>query len=95
MVDDVLYIGLVSILKNNNFKNMQLKSNICKRKGPVVYWMSRDQRVQHNWALIFSIQLAIQLNNFFEVFLTKAFCKYKQNVLILIGNKISWLCFDQ
>lgn len=22
-------------------------------KGPVVYWMSRDQRVQDNWALLY------------------------------------------
>ena len=27
-------------------------------KGPVVYWMSRDQRVQDNWALIFAGQAA-------------------------------------
>ncbi|HVN98109.1 MAG TPA: deoxyribodipyrimidine photo-lyase [Syntrophorhabdaceae bacterium] len=29
-------------------------------KGPVLYWMSRDQRVDDNWALIFSQRLAIQ-----------------------------------
>jgi len=28
--------------------------------GPVVYWMSRDQRVTDNWALLFSQQLALQ-----------------------------------
>ncbi|HQK37798.1 MAG TPA: deoxyribodipyrimidine photo-lyase [Bacteroidales bacterium] len=27
-------------------------------KGPVVYWMSRDQRAQDNWALIFADMLA-------------------------------------
>jgi deoxyribodipyrimidine photo-lyase len=27
-------------------------------KGPVVYWMSRDQRVHDNWALLYSVQLA-------------------------------------
>jgi deoxyribodipyrimidine photo-lyase len=26
--------------------------------GPVVYWMSRDQRVEDNWALIFAQQMA-------------------------------------
>lgn len=26
--------------------------------GPVVYWMSRDQRVQDNWALLFAVELA-------------------------------------
>ncbi len=29
-------------------------------KGPVAYWMSRDQRVQDNWALIFAQELAIR-----------------------------------
>jgi deoxyribodipyrimidine photo-lyase len=28
--------------------------------GPIVYWMSRDQRVTDNWALLFSQQLALQ-----------------------------------
>ncbi len=27
-------------------------------KGPILYWMSRDQRVQDNWALIFAKRLA-------------------------------------
>lgn len=30
--------------------------------GPVVYWMSRDQRVEDNWALIFARGLAIEKN---------------------------------
>jgi deoxyribodipyrimidine photo-lyase len=29
-----------------------------ERRGPVVYWMSRDQRLQDNWALIFARQAA-------------------------------------
>jgi deoxyribodipyrimidine photo-lyase len=33
-----------------------------KQKGPVVYWMSRDQRVNDNWALLFALELA-QKNN--------------------------------
>ena len=28
--------------------------------GPVVYWMSRDQRAAGNWALLFAQQLALQ-----------------------------------
>ena len=28
--------------------------------GPVVYWMSRDQRTNHNWALLFAEQLALE-----------------------------------
>ncbi len=27
-------------------------------KGPVVYWMSRDQRIDDNWALVYAIELA-------------------------------------
>jgi len=29
-------------------------------KGPIIYWMSRDQRVDDNWALIFAQKMAIQ-----------------------------------
>ena len=29
-----------------------------EQKGPVVYWMSRDQRVNDNWALLFALELA-------------------------------------
>jgi deoxyribodipyrimidine photo-lyase len=31
------------------------------RDGPVIYWMSRDQRVRDNWALLFSQELAVEL----------------------------------
>ncbi len=27
--------------------------------GPVVYWMSRDQRVTDNWALLYAQELAL------------------------------------
>jgi deoxyribodipyrimidine photo-lyase len=42
--------GRVSILKDAVNKN-----------GPVVYWMSRDQRADDNWALIFAKELAEKL----------------------------------
>ena len=29
-------------------------------RGPVVYWMSRDQRVYDNWALLFAQELAVE-----------------------------------
>ncbi|MGQ9569467.1 MAG: deoxyribodipyrimidine photo-lyase [Thermodesulfovibrionales bacterium] len=35
-----------------------MKEGIMKG-GPVVYWMSRDQRVNDNWALLFAQELAI------------------------------------
>lgn len=35
--------------------------------GPVVYWMSRDQRSQDNWALLYATQLAAELETKVEV----------------------------
>ncbi len=32
-----------------------------EQKGPVVYWMSRDQRLMDNWALLFAIEQANEL----------------------------------
>jgi len=29
-------------------------------KGPVIYWMSRDQRANENWALLYAQELAVQ-----------------------------------
>ncbi len=29
-----------------------------ERRGPVAYWMSRDQRVHDNWALLYAQHLA-------------------------------------
>ena len=29
-----------------------------RAQGPVVYWMSRDQRVRDNWALLYAQELA-------------------------------------
>lgn len=37
-----------------------------KRKG-VLYWMSRDQRVQDNWAMIYAQQLAMSKNSWLHV----------------------------
>jgi len=30
-------------------------------QGPVVYWMSRDQRVRDNWTLLYAQELALSL----------------------------------
>jgi deoxyribodipyrimidine photo-lyase len=30
------------------------------KEGPIVYWMSRDQRAQDNWALLFSQELSLR-----------------------------------
>lgn len=31
-------------------------------RGPVIYWMSRDQRVNDNWALLYALEIARKLN---------------------------------
>jgi deoxyribodipyrimidine photo-lyase len=41
-----------------NLKRIKTIKNVAEGNGPVVYWMSRDQRVHDNWALIFAQKLA-------------------------------------
>jgi deoxyribodipyrimidine photo-lyase len=42
-----------------NIERLAYKNEIeVKHAGPVVYWMSRDQRINCNWSLIFAIELA-------------------------------------
>ena len=41
-----------------NLKRIKTIKNVAEGYGPVVYWMSRDQRVHDNWALIFAQKLA-------------------------------------
>lgn len=43
----------------NNKRVRILKKGVI-RAGPVVYWMSRDQRVNDNWSLLFAQELAIK-----------------------------------
>jgi len=43
---------------NENRIRLLQKGN--ETKGPVVYWMSRDQRAHDNWALLFAQQIAIE-----------------------------------
>jgi len=42
--------------------------------GPVLYWMSRDQRAHDNWALLFAQELALQ----YQAPLMVAFCLVRQ-----------------
>lgn len=35
--------------------------------GPVVYWMSRDQRVHDNWALVYAQEIALERKEWLEV----------------------------
>ena len=48
----------------------RLNQNAESPGGPVVYWMSRDQRVRDNWALLFAANMAQER----EVPLAVAFC---------------------
>ena len=41
-----------------NPKRVRTFSDGEEKKGPVVYWMSRDQRARDNWALIYAQELA-------------------------------------
>ena len=48
----------------------RLNQNAESPHGPVVYWMSRDQRILDNWALLFAANLALER----EVPLVVVFC---------------------
>jgi len=43
-----------------NANRIRLIKKGDEAKGPVIYWMSRDQRVNDNWALLFTQQLALE-----------------------------------
>ncbi len=42
-----------------NLKRIRILKEGVKKQGPVIYWMSRDQRVQDNWALIYAQEIAL------------------------------------
>jgi deoxyribodipyrimidine photo-lyase len=44
-----------------NEKRIRLLQNGDYIKGPVVYWMSRDQRMHDNWALLYAQNLALEI----------------------------------
>ena len=41
-----------------NLKRVKTLKNVAEGKGSVVYWISRDQRVHDNWALIYAQKIA-------------------------------------
>jgi deoxyribodipyrimidine photo-lyase len=43
-----------------NQRRIRLLKDGIETNGPVVYWISRDQRVHDNWALIYAQKLAIE-----------------------------------
>jgi len=42
-----------------NQKRARVLNDAPAKKGPVVYWMSRDQRVDDNWALVYAQERAL------------------------------------
>ncbi|MBN2517204.1 MAG: deoxyribodipyrimidine photo-lyase [Deltaproteobacteria bacterium] len=48
------------MIQTINSKRIRLLKNGAGTEGPVAYWMSRDQRVRDNWALLFAQELAMQ-----------------------------------
>jgi len=42
-----------------NKKRVRVLRDGETKKGPIVYWMSRDQRVEDNWALLYAQELAL------------------------------------
>ena len=39
-------------------RRIRLLQDGANKKGVVVYWMSRDQRAEDNWALLYALQIA-------------------------------------
>jgi deoxyribodipyrimidine photo-lyase len=48
-------------MHNINEKRIRLLQDGNIIKGPVIYWMSRDQRMHDNWALLFAQNLALEI----------------------------------
>ena len=44
----------------NTARIRRLNTNGSEGPGPVLYWMSRDQRASDNWALIYAQKVALQ-----------------------------------
>ena len=52
-----------------NEQRIRLLQKGNESNGPIVYWMSRDQRVHDNWALLFAQKLALEYNRHIVVVL--------------------------
>ena len=60
--------------------------------GPVIYWMSRDQRVHDNWALMFAQQLALEKKKSLVVMfnLVPAWAKHYEEFWLTIRRRNLW-----
>jgi deoxyribodipyrimidine photo-lyase len=74
-----------------NEKRIRLLKTGFETSGPVIYWMSRDQRMYDNWALLFAQQLALEKKRGFAVvfslvpkFLDATFRQYDFMIMGLI-----------
>lgn len=47
---------MISVNKNR----VRVLFNGTKKSGPIIYWMSRDQRVKDNWALLYAFEKATE-----------------------------------
>jgi deoxyribodipyrimidine photo-lyase len=49
---------------------VRILKKVKEKPGPIVYWMSRDQRIHDNWALLFAQKMAMKI----KASLGVAFC---------------------
>ena len=54
-------------VKGVDISRVRLLQKGTERRGPVLYWMSRDQRARDNWALLYAQELAHSLDAPFGV----------------------------
>lgn len=45
-----------------NPQRIKTVKSVARKSGPVIYWMSRDQRIHDNWGLIHAIYIADKMN---------------------------------
>ena len=54
-------------MKSVDITRVSMLNNKGEDQGPVIYWMSRDQRVEDNWALLYAQERALQLEQSLQV----------------------------
>ena len=43
-----------------NLKRVRILKDAPRKTGPIVYWMSCDQQINDNWALLFAQTLTVE-----------------------------------
>ena len=54
-------------MKSVDITRVSMLNNKGEGQGPVIYWISRDQRVEDNWALLYAQEQALQLEQPLQV----------------------------